>query len=107
MFDKIKQFFTLFGIFALIAIFYITKKKFEINSLKKLLEKDYKARSNKLTDKRKDLKKALNKSKGKDTSIQDTISTLDKDRRRIKNESKKLDSSDLSSAIDKWYKSRD
>ena len=107
MFEKVKQFFTLLGIFALIAIFYITKKKFEINSLKKLLEKDYKVRSDKLTDQRKDLKKALNKSKGKDTSIRDTISTLDKDRRRIKNESKKVDSSDLSSAIDKWYKSRE
>ena len=105
MFSKIKQFFTLLGIFGAIALMYITKKKLEIKSLKKLLQKDYKAKLGKLDDQRKELKDKLKVDK-KSKDLKKEIKDLDKNRRRIKSDVKKMDSSDVSSAVDQWFKSR-
>ena len=105
MFSKVKQFFTLLGIFGAIAFMYITKKKLEIKSLKKLLQKDYKAKLGKLDDQRKELKDKLKVDK-KSKEIKKEIKELDKNRRRIKSDVKKMDSSDVSSAVDQWFKSR-
>ena len=104
MFSKVKQFFTLLGIFGAIAFMYITKKKMEIKSLKKLLQKDYKAKLGKLDDQRKNLKDKMKSDKSK--KIKDEIKDLDKNRRKIKANVKKMDARDVSSAVDDWFKSR-
>tara|TARA_B100000131_G_scaffold288120_1_gene299251 strand:+ start:220 stop:543 length:324 start_codon:yes stop_codon:yes gene_type:complete len=107
MFSKVKQFFTLLGIFGAIAFMYITKKKLEIKSLKKLLQKDYKAKLGKLDEQRKDLKSKLKADKsGKVSKIKKEIKELDKSRRKIKADVKKMDTRDVSSAVDQWFKSR-
>ena len=104
MFSKVKQFFTLLGIFGAIAFMYITKKKLEIKSLKKLLQKDYKAKLGKLDEQRKDLKKKIKYDKS--GRIKADIKELDKSRRKIKADVKKMDTRDVSSAVDQWFKSR-
>lgn len=104
MFSKVKQFFTLLGIFGAIAFMYITKKKLEIKSLKKLLQKDYKAKLGKLDDQRKNLKDKMKSDKSK--KIKEEIKELDKNRRKIKANVKKMDARDVSSAVDDWFKSR-
>ncbi len=104
MFSKVKQFFTLLGIFGAIAFMYITKKKLEIKSLKKLLQKDYKAKLGKLDEQRKDLKKKIKYDKS--GRIKADIKELDKSRRKIKADVKKMDTRDVSSAVDEWFKSR-
>ena len=106
MFTKIKSFLIGVGIAALIAVFYLTGKKLQINKLKKLLKKDYNNKVENLTDTRKVLKKELAKSKGKDPKVRDKISELDKKRKEIKGSVKKMDKSELSSSIDAWFKSR-
>ena len=104
MFSKVKQFFTLFGIFGAIALMYITKKKIEIKSLKKLLQKDYKTKLGKLDEQRKDLKAKIKSDKS--GRIKADIKELDKNRRKIKADVKKMDARDVSSAVDEWFKSR-
>ena len=104
MFIKVKQFFTLLGIFGAIAFMYINKKKLEIKSLKKLLQKDYKAKLGKLDDQRKNLKDKMKSDKSK--KIKEEIKELDKNRRKIKANVKKMDARDVSSAVDDWFKSR-
>ena len=104
MFSKVKQFFTLLGIFGAIAFMYITKKKLEIKSLKKLLQKDYKAKLGKLDDQRKNLKDKMKSDKS--VKIKEEIKELDKNRRKIKANVKKMDARDVSSAVDDWFKSR-
>ena len=104
MFSKVKQFFTLLGIFGAIAFMYITKKKLEIKSLKKLLQKDYKVKLEKLDEQRKGLKAKIKADKS--GKIKEEIKELDKNRRKIKANVKKMDTRDVSSAVDQWFKSR-
>ena len=104
MLDKIKQFFFLLGIFTLIGVFYITKKKIELNKLKDLLKKDYDNKMNNLKLEKTKLKEQLIVNDA--VKLKEEINELDAKKAEIKENINKLDNDDLVSAIDSWYKSR-
>jgi len=104
MLDKIKQFFFLLGIFSLIAVFYLTKKRLEINKLKDLIKKDYNNKIDKLKSDKNRLEEKVAVSNAKE--LKEDINELDTKKKEIKKKIASLDDDDLVSAIDSWYKSR-
>jgi len=104
MLNQIKQFFFLLGIFSLIAVFYITKKRIEIGKLKDLIKKDYKKKINKLKSEEDNLKKSLPSTEVK--KLEKEINELNNKKEEYKDKISNLDKDDLVSAIDTWYKSR-
>lgn len=104
MLDKIKQFFFLLGIFSLIAVFYLTKKRLEINKLKDLIKKDYNNKIDKLKSDKNRLEEKVAVSNANE--LKEDINELDTKKKEIKKKIASLDDDDLVSAIDSWYKSR-
>jgi len=104
MLDKIKQFFFLLGIFSLIAVFYLTKKRLEINKLKDLIKKDYNKKIDNLKSEKNRLEEKVAVSNAKE--LKEDINELDTKKKEIKKKIASLDDDDLVSAIDSWYKSR-
>lgn len=104
MLEKIKQFFFLLGIFSLIAVFYITKKKLELNKLKGLLKKDYDNKLNKLKKEQERLSSKV--TMGDVNRVKKDIVEITEKKNEIKDNIKNLESDDLVSAVDTWFKSR-
>ena len=105
MLNRIKQALTLIGIFSLIAFFYITKKKKELTHLKTLLNKNYNNKLDTLQKKEEELKGKLIIGEHSN-KINQRIQVIRKDKQRITDEVKKLETNDLASAINDWYKSK-
>ena len=107
MIDKIKYFFIGVGILSLIAIFYITGQKLQLNKLQNLLNKDYNKKLQELETEKARLKEEVKVSKNiVRTELKATIKNLNTKKREIKKNVKNLKTDDLSGAIDSWFKSR-
>jgi len=104
--EKIKYFLILTGIFALIAFFYITKKKLEIKSLQKLIQKAYKQKQKILDNK---IKETLSKTSDSKVSAEKYIEQLDKldsQKMQIEINLKNLSNEELTESINKWFKEK-
>tara|TARA_Y100000034_G_scaffold135510_1_gene207709 strand:+ start:3815 stop:4141 length:327 start_codon:yes stop_codon:yes gene_type:complete len=107
MIDKIKYFFIGVGILSLIAIFYITGQKLQLNKLQNLLNKNYNKKLQELETEKARLREGVKVSRGiVRTELKATIKNLNTKKREIKKNVKNLKTDDLSIAIDSWFKSR-
>ena len=104
--DKIKYFLMLLGIFALVAVFYMTKKKLEIKTLQKLIKKAYEQKQKILEDK---IAVTIQKSKGakgKTEGFVAKLNKLDNQKEEIESKLENLSNEELTDSIGSWFENR-
>ena len=104
--DKIKYFLMLLGIFALVAVFYMTKKKLEIKTLQKLIKKSYEQKQKILEDK---IAVTIQKSKGakgKTKGFVAKLNKLDNQKEEIESKLENLSNEELTDSIGSWFENR-
>ena len=104
--DKIKYFLMLLGIFALMSVFYITKKKLEIKSLHKLIQKAYQQKQKILEDKISLTLQKSKEAKGKTKGFVKKLNKLDTEKEEIESKLGNLTNQELTDSIDSWFQSR-
>ena len=106
MWDKVKYFLVMLGIFSLVAFFYITRKKIQINTLQKLLRKSYELKTKDIQKKIGKTVEKTNDSKKETKEIIDQLNKLDQEKEQIENSIKNLDDQELISSVNDWFASR-
>jgi uncharacterized protein (DUF3084 family) len=94
------------GVFSLMAVFYITRKKFEIQALQKLLTKSYKQKQKIIDTEIENLATQTNTVKGKTKKFKKKLDILSNKKKTINKNTKKLKKQDLKSAVDTWFNNR-
>jgi len=104
--NKIKYFLILTGIFALIAIFYITKKKLEIKSLQKLIQKAYQQKQKILEDKIAVTVEKTTETKGNTDKLVKKLDKLHTQKTDIETKLQNLSDEELTDAVGSWFERR-
>lgn len=106
MWKKIKSFLIGAAIMGLIIFFYMTGRSAKLNKLRKLMNKQYDDKLKDLDSKILDTKKKGAEEKKKRSEIRKEVKKLNETKKQIKKTVKNLDSNDMASAVDDWFKSR-
>jgi len=104
--DKIKYFLMLLGIFALVTVFYMTKKKLEIKTLRKLIKKAYEQKQKILKDKIDTTLQKSQDAKGDTKGFIKKLDKLDNEKEEIESKLENLSDEELTDSIGSWFEKR-
>jgi|TARA_B100001964_G_scaffold227347_1_gene277165 cell division protein FtsB len=106
MCDRIKYTLMMIGVFSLVAIFYITKKKIEIKSLQKLIDKTYKQKQKIIQANIDKLVIKTTNSKGNTKDLTKKLDKLSREKEVLEQAITSLSDQELVSSIDDWFKNK-